>query len=850
MSILSNMKKFVNSKVAMKTTVGVAAAVASASIVSSAMGAVEANSTVEHHARTINSQSNRAAEILAIDRNQLVNTNYLRLASTIDDYLTGRSDKLEIDPSMFGTAEAVEDLSLKDLDPKSAEAFNRISSHILESETSEHDSNVEDSPTDVVDITSLVRSAASEGMQSIVDKFDQHEQESAKIAPPSNESSQTDKISADDTHANDTRANEDHLTDGVQDRSDTRDLKTVESVVDAKHAEQSDQIESKEDEHTVKAVEDIVDVHRSEDRDKQEERKITAIENLMSKDSQKKSISETQSSVENASDNKSVEAEVIRTDADRDGDGSELQKSNSDLESGRDFKSEKSEIERFEETRVNGKLNIELSAEYGNHHKLANITIVKDTIGSRQPDGSIKWMPVKISKSDLPEDFMNSEIWEIADLMNPNFEAEYLPSNENDTVKDRLTFYRLKNTRQTKSETRNVRFVREDGSVIKSITQSKDETLEIPEDLDDLFTEQSGALQYSEGDVDIVYKERYRTVEEIEDFKIEDLNESGEILNSYNRAISIEKRQDLKTNMILSTNEDEAAKKLFDTLDGVEDHDLVDSEIDTANRRIVRRFKSVVSIDRLKSDSSEVTPERVKDAADKMLSSMPTLSNRAEYSRYTSLNDFDEDLLTNSTISKLVFEVSDGYYDQSSSDRSLSPSSASVKLVELNNRFTDRLIERINTYRRSLGLNEISKQRMSLSQERMYASHVIYNYLANDHSSSEINERFKEELGVLRLETMQPVHKLTVANQGLTPEAAADSLFRNILNESNSYLNHDGGEIGHLTQLLDPEIKTVYAGMFIGKYDKIEQSVKIGDDYVQSSAANEYSISSTLQYYK
>lgn len=845
MSILSNMKKFVNSKVAMKTTVGVAAAVASASIVSSAMGAVEANNTVEHHARTINSQSNRAAEILAIDRNQLVNTNYLRLANTIDDYLTGRSDKLEIDPSMFGTAEAVEDLSLKDLDPKSAEAFNRISSHILESEESEHDANVEDSPTDVVDITSIVRSAALDGMKSIVDKFDQHEQESAKIAPPSNESSQTDKISADDT-----RKDEDHQKDSVQAESNNQDLKTAEAVIEHKRAEQSDQIKSKEDEQSVKAVEDIVEVHRSEDRDKQEERKVTAIENLMSKDSQKKSISETQSSIENASDNKSVEAEVIRTDADSDGNGSETQKSNSDLESGRDFKSEKSEIERFEETRVDGKLNIELSAEYGNHHKIANITIVKDTIGSRQPDGSIKWMPVKISKSDLPEDFMNSEIWEIADLKNLNFEAEYLPSSENDTVKDRLTFYRLKNTKQTKSETRNVRFVREDGSVIKSITQSKDETLEIPEDLDDLFTDQSGALQYSEGDVEIVYKERYRTVEEIEDFKIEDLNESGEILNSYNRAISIEKRQDLKTNMILSTNEDDAVKNLVDSLDGVEDHDLVDSEVDTANRRIVRRFKSVVSIDRLKSESSEVTPERVKDAADKMLSSMPTLSNRAEYSRYTSLNDFDEDLLTNSTISKLVFEISDGYYNQSSSDRSLSPSSASVKLVELNNRFTDRLIERINTYRRSLGLNEISKQRMNLSQERMYASHVIYNYLANDHSSSEINERFKEELGVLRLETMQPVHKLTVANQGLTPEAAADSLFRNILNESNSYLNHDGGEIGHLTQLLDPEIKTVYAGMFIGKYDKIEQSVKIGDDYVQSSAANEYSISSTLQYYK
>lgn len=845
MSILSNMKKFVNSKVAMKTTVGVAATVASASIVSSAMGVVEANSTVEHHARTINFQSNRAAEILSIDRNQLVNTNYLRLASTIDDYLTGRSDKLEIDPSMFGIAEAVEDLSLKDLDPKSAEAFNRISSHILESETSEHDSNVEDSPTEVADITSLVRSAASEGMQSIVDKFDQHEQESAKIAPPSSETTRTENTS-EDHHSEDAN----HQSNDVHDKLIAQNVEKTKDVSENKIVDQNDRAESKDDEHSVKAVENIVDVRKSEDLAKPKERTITAIENLMSKDSVKKPTSDTQSSIKDALDNRSVGAEVIKPSTDDDEDRSELQKSNSDLESGRDFKSEKSEIERFEETRVDGKLTIELTAEYGNHQKLADVTIVKDTIGSRQADGSIKWMPVKINKSDLPEDFKNSDIWEIADLKNPDFEAEYLPSNENDTVKDRLTFYRLKNAKRSKSESRNVRFVKEDGSVIKSIAQRQDETLEIPEDLNDLFTDQAGALQYSKGDVDIVYKERYRTIEEIEDFKIEDLNESGEILNSYNRAISIEKRQDLKTNMILSTNEDEAVKSLVDTLDGVDDHELTDSEIDTANRRIIRRFKSVASIDLLKSDVSDVTPERVKNAADKMLSSMPTLSNRAEYSRYTSLNDFDEDLLTNSTISKLVFEISDGYYNQSASDRTLSPSSASVKLVELNNRFTDRLIERINTYRRSLGLNEISKQRMSLSQERMYASHVIYNYLANDHSSSEINERFKEELGVLRLETMEPVHKLTVANQGLTPEAAADSLFRNILNESNSYLNHDGGEVGHLTQLLDPDIKTVYAGMFIGKYDKIEQSVKIGDEYVQSSAANEYSISSTLQYYK
>ena len=163
---------------------------------------------------------------------------------------------------------------------------------------------------------------------------------------------------------------------------------------------------------------------------------------------------------------------------------------------------------------------------------------------------------------------------------------------------------------------------------------------------------------------------------------------------------------------------------------------------------------------------------------------------------------------------------------------------------------TDRLIERINEYRRELGLSEISKQPMTLEQERMFASHAIYNYLANDHSSSKINDDMMKMLKVKRSETMQPVHKLKVANQMLTPEAIADSLFRTILNETASYVSKDGGETGHLEQLLNPNIKTVFAGTFIGSYEQVEQTAKMFNKSISIGSSNDYSLSTTLQYFE
>ena len=382
---------------------------------------------------------------------------------------------------------------------------------------------------------------------------------------------------------------------------------------------------------------------------------------------------------------------------------------------------------------------------------------------------------------------------------------------------------------------------------------SNSKTISIPREIGRFYTDVEN-VTYEDKDIEIIYKERYQEVSEIVDYNVKDIDEEDNIINEYRRSVSIVKQIDRSKNMILSTNEDQAVESLDqEDLDGYE---RIDRIVDHSNRSIIRKFRKVASVDQVvesysgKDSLQDLTAKRVKEVSDEKLSSIPTLSNRAEYSKYTSINDFDSDLLDQNVISDLVFELSNGSYSEQESDKTLRPSKYSTKLVELNNRFTDRMIERINDFRRSLGLREVSEQPLTLAQERMYASHVIYNYLANDHSSSKINDLYKEELNVLRRESMQPVHSLKTASQYLTPEAVADSMFRSILNESTSYLTQDGGETGHLEQLIDPEVKTVYAGMFIGNYLKTEQHIEMLDKIVSAGSLNDYSISTTLQYYK
>lgn len=795
MSIMSGLKSLINKKAAMRTAVGVAATVSAASIVNDSMGIMEASHTVEHHAKTINGHANLAARILEIDRNQLVNTNYLRLASTIDDYLTGKTDKLHIDPSMFGTADAITAESQPDLDPRAAEAAKNITDLIQSTIEDEKDDNVSETPTNVVDFTSMIKLAASEDASKILNPEKSHIEKSSNIAPP------------------ETNQPKEDLKKDVKEDSE------------------------------IKSASEIEDLKKSVDNDL---KKDTKVEDKKSDDTSglvealNESIDRSNSQ-EDVSKNDTVESSKVEDQL-----ADQLTNEIDDSKMSQDHQNE-----------IHGSIKLEITVEYGNHRRITEFAVIKETTGVRRSDGSIEWNPVEFTKDDLPKKFKNSDIWNRAELVNPEFKATYTPDKERSVIQDKLTMRSLESKKkesEVKSSSRKITLKSESGEVLQEINQdSNSETISIPREIGRFYTDVEN-VTYDDKDIEIIYKERYQEVSEIVDYNVKDIDEEDNVINEYRRSVSIVKQIDRSKNMILSTNEDQAVESLDqEDLDGYE---KIDRIVDHSNRSIIRKFRKVASVDQVVESSSgkdslqDLTAKKVKEVSDEKLTSIPTLSNRAEYSKYTSINDFDSDLLDQNVISDLVFELSNGSYSEQESDKTLRPSKYSTKLVELNNRFTDRMIERINDFRRSLGLKEVSKQPLTLAQERMYASHVIYNYLANDHSSSKINDLYKEELNVIRRESMQPVHSLKTASQYLTPEAVADSMFRSILNESTSYLTQDGGETGHLEQLIDPEVKTVYAGMFIGNYSKTEQRIEMLDKIVSAGSLNDYSISTTLQYYK
>lgn len=836
MSIMSGLKSLINKKAAMRTAVGVAATVSAASIVNDSMGIMEASTTVEHHAKTINGHANLAARILEIDRNQLVNTNYLRLASTIDDYLTGKTEELHIDPSMFGTAEAVTTDNQPDLDPRAAEAAKNITSMIQSSLDSEKDENVSETPTNVVDFTSMIKAAASEDVSKIVNIEKAHIEKSSNIAPPTSKASES---------------------------LDSKEAKTVTEIKEVKSADESKNVETSTEMKEAKTIEDVKESKEdSEDLKKVAEiteSKVVDTSRLQDalNESKSGSVDENVTSSEDRASEDDRHEEVVNSEESKIEENTSANDHETSADQSRD-RIEVDETPQISETKVKGSMKIEISVEYANHHRLTEFVVVKETSGVRKSDGSIEWSPVEFTKEDLPREFKNSELLNRAELVNPDFKATYLPTEERSVVQDRLTMRSLANKKKdpiVETKTRKITLKTESGEVLREITQdSNSSTISIPREIDEFYTDIEN-VNYEDRDIEIVYQSKYQEVSEIVDYNVKDVDEEDNVINEYKKSVSIVKKIDKSKNMILSTNENEAVESLED--EDIDGYEKIDRIVDHSNRSITRRFRKVVSIDHVTKpevddiDSPlDLSAKRVKEVSDEKLSSIPTLSNRAEYSKYTSINDFDSDLLDRNIISDLVFELSDGSYSEEHSDKSLRPSRYSTKLVELNNRFTDRMIERINDFRRSIGLREVSKQPLTLAQERMYASHVIYNYLANNHSSSKINDIYKEELNVLRRESMQPVHKLKTASQYLTPEAVADSMFRSILNESTSYLTQDGGETGHLEQLLDPEVKTVYAGMFVGDYSKTEQQIEMLGKFVSTGSLNDYSISTTLQYYK
>lgn len=883
-----DMKKFLNQTIAVKTAVGVAASVAAMTAVNASMQQPQAQDVVQHHAKEINDRSNIAAKILEIDRSSLVQKNYLRAAERIDDFLTGQTKELHLEPSMFEVDGSLEDSSNFGMDAKTTEAFNRVSSRLSQmiSDSSADSTKEAKSDSETFDLSKAIKDRVNKddsrkelletmtGKSSSDDnRVDRKEPETPNVEK-SLEQEQNDKPTLtleQGEHKSRFESNVENVVNAVNPtKSDSSEvIKPIERIekVDKSHIVETDAVTESNHAVTTESEPEVKDVPTTEAQIRPSEEKplniASAINERFGSDKQEnrsESIAPSSDAKENVAskiEDKVDDAKINRNDQISDPkesvDSRKEDSISTPKESDDSVKEENNSIEKDEN--ISGTAEISVSVRYGNHHEITNFKIVKTTSGVKHADGSETWESISFTKADLPEEFLSHEVWSRAELLNPDFKATYKPDSSDFKVNDILT---MKSTsRKSNSDntapsvshqkvSRTLNLKTPNGDILETIVQSEgDSEFKIPQTIGDWFVTET-SVEFSGDDKDIVYQARYETVEDLLDYQVKDSLDGREPIQKSTQIKTIKKIDKLEDKTIESNEESEAHKIASSIESAYSDSDLESVNVDTENKVITRQYKSVEKVTEVRT----VTTESVKSATDKIVSSMPTLSNRAEYSKYTSINDQYGKILERSSIEKCVFAISDGSYSYQSSDKQLKPSPETVALLELNNRVTDRLIERINEYRRELGLNEISKQPMTLEQERMFASHAIYNYLANDHSSSKINDEMTKMLKVKRSETMQPVHKLKVANQMLTPEAIADSLFRTILNETASYVSKDGGETGHLEQLLNPNIKTVFAGTFIGSYEQVEQTAKMFNKSISIGSSNDYSLSTTLQYFE
>ena len=868
-----DMKKFLNQTIAVKTAVGVAASVAAMTAVNASMQQPQAQDVVQHHAKEINDRSNIAAKILEIDRSSLVQKNYLRAAQRIDDFLTGQTKELHLEPSMFEVDGSLEDSSNFGMDAKTTEAFNRVSSQLSQmiSDSSATSTKEAKSDSEPFDLSKAIKERVNKddsrkelletmtGKSSSDDnRVDRKESETPNVEE-SLEQEQNDKPTLtleQGEHKSRFESNVENVVNAVDPtKSESSEvIKPIERIekVDKSHIVETDAVTESNHSMTTASEPEVKDVTTTEAQIRPSEEKPLNIASAINErfgsdksENRSESIAPSSDAKENVANK--IEDKVDDAKINRNDQISDLKESDDSV------KEENNSIKKDEN--ISGTAEISVSVRYGNHHEITNFKIVKTTSGVKHADGSETWESISFTKADLPEEFLSHEVWSRAELLNPDFKATYKPDSSDFKVNDVLTMKstsRKSNSDNTASSvshqkaSRTLNLKTPNGDILESIVQSEgDSEFKIPQTIGDWFVTET-SVEFSGDDKDIVYQARYETVEDLLDYQVKDSLDGREPIQKSTQIKTIKKIDKLENKTIESNEESEAHKIASSIESAYPDSDLESVNVDTENKVITRQYKSVEKVTEVRT----VTTESVKSATDKIVSSMPTLSNRAEYSKYTSINDQYGKILERSSIEKCVFAISDGSYSYQSSDKQLKPSPETVALLELNNRVTDRLIERINEYRRELGLSEISKQPMTLEQERMFASHAIYNYLANDHSSSKINDEMMKTLKVKRSETMQPVHKLKVANQMLTPEAIADSLFRTILNETASYVSKDGGETGHLEQLLNPNIKTVFAGTFIGSYEQVEQTAKMFNKSISIGSSNDYSLSTTLQYFE
>ena len=786
---------------------GVAMTVASATLITSAANAMsltQASDLVNYHSKAVNTEANLAAQILKIDKSELVNKNYLKLASRIDDYLTGKTKELVIDASMLN-------------EMKSQGATNENSN------SSESENEPSSNDDELLKAMNAIQSVTPNGVTStqVSDAIESNQPDSKVFDVHSALSQALDESpKADETTANTVSEIKNLAKD-----SNKSEISTVAAGI-------KDVVRSTEEPKTIEKIENV-----STSTPRPIERIESKVESLVQPElpEYNQPISDKGESLVQP---ELPEYDASTTVASEDGSSDTIASS----------------VEKHDEE-ITGKFIIHVKRQYSNNKKIDDFDIVKTTRGIRHADGSETWESITFTAADLSSDQMTATSGSgLHRLLRPQFSVTYIPKSSSQEVHEIISYGKAekieKPIKPVEDVTRTIRLIKEDGSELRRITQRVNEPVEIPKTIEDVYTDRDSlSIEYDTSDIDITYHPINSRMTKSETYIIKDIISSGAEIRRENRVLDVVYNRNNMTNVETKDTSLVESQISKANLEGYTSNGI---QFNHATNEVTRSYVRIEKVEdpKLTVITTAPTVDKIYSAAVTMLETMPSLSNRAEYSKYTSLDDSYGKLLQRDTIESLVFGISDGRYVYSSSDRVLEPSQNAVLAAEVNSRFTDRLVERVNEYRRAIGLNEVKKVATTGQMDRQFVSTTIFNYLANNHSNSKVGHEFERLTGLERIETMQPVHTLSTTKQGLTPEAAADSLFRTILKEVNSYKSKDGGETGHLEQLIDPDQKEIYAGMFIGDHEIKDTFVGMFGKQIKSGTKSSYKISTTLHYFK
>ena len=825
---------------------GVAMTVASATLITSAANAMsltQASDLVNYHSKAVNTEANLAAQILKIDKSELVNKNYLKLASRIDDYLTGKTKELVIDASMLNEMK-----SQSASNESVVTGENQNTNETLTNDETLKAMNAIQSLTPN-GVTSTQVSDAIESNQPDSKVFDVH----SALSQALDESPKADETTANTVSeiknlAKDSNKSEiSTVAAGIKDvvRS-TEEPKTIEKIenVSTSTPRPIERIESK--------VESLVQSELPEYNQPTSDKGESLVQSELPEYNQP--ISDKVESL--------VQSELPEYNQPTSDKGESLvQPELPEYDASTTVASEDgssdtiaSSVEKHDEE-ITGKFVIHVKRQFSNNRKIDDFDIVKTTRGIRHADGSETWESITFTAADLSADQMTATSGSgLHRLLRPQFSVTYTPKSSSQEVHEIISYGRAekieKPIKPVEDVTRTIRLIKEDGSELRRITQRVNEPVEIPKTIEDVYTDRDSlSIEYDTSDIDITYHPINSRMTKSETYIIKDIIPSGAEIRRENRVLDVVYNRNNMTNVETKDTSLVESQISKANLEGYTSNGI---QFNHATNEVTRSYVRIEKVEDPKPTVSTTAPavDKIYSSAVTMLETMPSLSNRAEYSKYTSLDDSYGKLLQRDTIESLVFGISDGGYVYSSSDRVLEPSQNAVLAAEVNSRFTDRLVERVNEYRRAIGLNEVKKVATTGQMDRQFVSTTIFNYLANNHSNSKVGHEFERLTGLERIETMQPVHTLSTTKQGLTPEAAADSLFRTILKEANSYKSKDGGETGHLEQLIDPDQKEIYAGMFIGDHEIKDTFVGMFGKQIKSGTKSSYKISTTLHYFK